>query len=119
MSIHTETQNSMMAITDQNFEQQVLKSAMPVIVDFTAEWCPPCKVLAPIFEQVSKEYAGRLLFGKMDIDENPNTYIRFYIQGAPTLIVFSEGKEIGRLVGPHPRRLQSEIERILAQNNLA
>jgi thioredoxin 1 len=105
-------------ISDQDFETRVLKSSTPVIVDFWATWCPPCRALAPTYEQLSKEYQGKLAFAKMDIDENQVTPMRLHIQAVPTLIVFKDGREVARLVGPHPLRLKSEIDRILAQSTV-
>ncbi|MBX5449198.1 MAG: thioredoxin [Thermogemmatispora sp.] len=106
-------------VSDGDFEARVLKSPTPVIVDFWATWCPPCRALAPTYEQLSDEYKGKLAFAKMDIDENPSTPVRLNIQAVPTLIVFKDGREIARLVGPHPLRLKSEIDRILAQARVA
>jgi len=86
-------------VTDQDFEQQVLKSSEPVAVDYWAPWCGPCRAMAPVFEEMSVEYSGKLRFAKMNTDENPNTPSRLGIQGIPTLIFFKDGKEINRMVG--------------------
>lgn len=86
-------------VTDADFDQQVLGAAAPVVVDFWAPWCPPCRVIAPILAELADEYAGKLTIAKINIDEQQRSMIRFGIQGAPTLIIFKDGKEIDRLVG--------------------
>ncbi len=106
---------NLILVSDQDFEQRVLNSTLPVIVDFTAEWCPPCHVLAPHFAQLSNTYQGKLSFAKMDIDKDVLVPAQLGIQAAPTLILFADGKPVGRLVGPHPSRLQQSIERLLAE----
>ena len=103
------------SVGDRDFEQKVLRATLPVIVDFSADWCPPCRVLTPVFHRLSAEYQGRLGFASVDIDENPLIYSRYRIQAAPTLIIFKDGKELARLVGPHPARLKRAIDGILAE----
>src|SRR5215472_9991583 len=115
-----EEQHSNLAlVSDQDFDQHVLQSTLPVIVEFTANWCPPCRVLAPVYSRLSDTYEGRLRFAKIDTDDNPLTQVRIGVQGIPTLILFAGGKEIGRLVGPHPGRLQQSIDHLLAEANVA
>lgn len=111
--------HNLLTVNDQNFAELVLQSTIPVIVDFTATWCPPCHALAPVYEKLSLAYAGRLRFTKMDVDENPRTTVQQGIQGMPTLVLFANGQPVGRLVGPHPARLQLGIDRLLAQMNVA
>ncbi len=102
-------------VSDQDFDQQVLKSADPVVVDFWAPWCGPCRAMAPVFEELSQEYQGKLRFAKMDTDENPDTPGRLGIQGIPTLIFFKDGREINRVVGFGGRgALKSQIDKVLA-----
>jgi thioredoxin 1 len=102
-------------VSDQDFEQRVLHSTLPVIVDFTADWCPPCRALAPLYAKLSDTYQGKLQFAKMDSDQNKLVPASYGIQGLPTLVLFADGKQIGRVVGPHPGRLQQSIERLLAE----
>ncbi len=110
-----ENHPNLFSVNDQDFEQSVLKSTLPVIVDFTADWCPPCRVLAPIYARLSDTYNGKLRFTKMDVDQNPLVPTQQMIQGLPTLILFAGGRVVGRVVGPHPGRLQQSIENLLAE----
>jgi thioredoxin 1 len=86
-------------ISDAEFEAKVLKSATPVLVDFWAEWCGPCKMIAPILEDVAVEYADRLVIAKVNIDNNPDTPQRYGVRGIPTLILFKEGEVHATKVG--------------------
>jgi len=110
-----ENHPNLFLVSDQDFEQRVLHSTLPVIVEFTADWCPPCRVLAPLYAQLSDTYQGKLRFAKMDSDENVLVPARLGIQGIPTLVLFAGGRPVGRLVGPHPARLQQSIDRLLAE----
>ncbi len=103
-------------ITDGTFEEEVLKNDVPVLADFWAEWCGPCRTIAPILEEIAEEYEGRLKIAKINVDENPEAPVRFGIQGIPTLILFKDGKPVERLVGAMPKdRLLSHIRPHLSQ----
>ena len=86
-------------LTDSNFDTEVLQSKEPVLVDFTATWCGPCKVLAPIVEKVAEETAGKYKVGKLDIDDAPGITQRYGIRGVPTVLVFKGGEKVGQHVG--------------------
>lgn len=90
-------------ITDASFEADVLKSDKPVLLDFWAEWCGPCKQIAPILEDLAKEYDGKVVIAKIDVDKNQQVSGKFGIRGIPTLILFKNGVEIGKKVGGMPK----------------
>src|SRR5258708_36484076 len=89
-------------LTDQNFESEVLKSSEPVLVDFWAEWCAPCRMVAPVVEQINEEYAGTIRVGKLDVDASPVISAQLGVMSIPTLILFKDGKAIQRMMGFHP-----------------
>lgn len=101
-------------VSESTFEQEVLKSGLPVLVDFYATWCGPCKAVAPIVEELAAEYAGKLKIVKVDIDEAQETTTNLGIMSVPTLMIFREGKEVGRIVGAVPKRtLVDQLQRAL------
>lgn len=88
-----------LTVTDQNFEQQVLKAAKPVLVDFWAEWCGPCKMIAPILTEVALDYLDQLTIAKMDVDHNSQTPGQYGVRGIPTLMLFKDGELVATKVG--------------------
>ena len=103
-------------LNDGNWQQEVIDASTPVIVDFWAEWCGPCKMMAPEFEAVSKEYEGKLKFAKIDTQAYPTQASSNAVTGIPCLIVFNHGKEVDRIVGFSPRdQLKQKIEVVLSK----
>lgn len=98
-----------MKITAALFEEQVLKADKPVLVDFWAPWCMPCRMVAPIVEEIAKEYDGKAYVGKVNVDEEGELAQRFKVFSIPTLIVFSKGKEIARQVGVQSKEVLEEM----------
>ena len=86
-------------LTDENFKKEILESTMPCLVDFWAEWCGPCRMLGPVIEKIAAANTGRIVVGKMNVDENPNTPQKYGIQGIPTVIFFKGGEVAKQLVG--------------------
>ena len=106
---------SEMEFTDANFEQEVLKSSQPVLVDFWAPWCGPCKMIAPIVEEISKEYAGKLKVGKLNTDDNQGIAARYGVMSIPTVMIFKGGQMVARIVGAQPKQaLTGKIDAVLA-----
>ena len=104
-----------LAVTTSNFEQEVLKSSVPVLVDFWAVWCGPCKAIAPIVDGVAATYAGKLKVAKVNVDQNSATPSRFGIRGIPALLFFKGGKVADQIVGYVPQDvIEEKIKRLLA-----
>ena len=103
-------------LSEETFESEVKKSDLPVLVDFWANWCGPCKMLAPVFEQLSGEYEGKLKFTKFDVDKATTTPQDLGVMSIPTLVVFNKGEEVDRLVGALPKaQLKQKIDEILSK----
>lgn len=101
--------NEPINVTDAAFEKSILESSLPVIVDFWAPWCGPCKMVAPILDKVSKDYAGKLIVAKVNTDENPDWAMKFGVQGIPTMLLIYDGKVVNRQVGALPEPMVREI----------
>jgi thioredoxin 1 len=97
-------------LTDQNFQKEVLESETPVLVDFWAEWCSPCLMLAPIIKEIDEEYKGKLKVGKLDVDRNPDTAVKYGIMSIPSLLLFKNGKVETQLIGYQSKK--SIIEKL-------
>lgn len=91
-------------VTDGNFQHEVLESDIPVLVDFWAVWCGPCKMIAPVVEELAGEYDGKLKVGKLDVDNNPETSMKFGVRSIPTLMVFKKGQVVEQIIGAMPKR---------------
>jgi thioredoxin 2 len=109
------TATAPVAVTDATFDAIVREAGTPVLLDCWAEWCAPCHMLAPTIDALARDYAGRVLVGKLDVDANPATAARFEIRGIPTLLVFDHGQLVDRLVGVQPRpALEARLAPLLA-----
>ncbi|HEV3031379.1 MAG TPA: thioredoxin [Polyangia bacterium] len=94
---------TLVEVTDSNFKTEILDSKLPVLVDFWAVWCAPCRAIAPHVEALAKDYDGKIRVGKCDIDSNPNFSSQYDIRSIPTLLLFKEGKVVGQVVGAVPK----------------
>jgi thioredoxin 1 len=109
----TQTQ-SVTSVTDETFAEEVLQSDVPVLVDFTASWCPPCRMIAPVLEAVAEEQAGRLKVVQLDVDTDPATAAAYGVLSMPTLMVFRAGEPVKSMVGARPkRRLLQELSDVV------
>jgi thioredoxin 1 len=104
-------------LTDANFEQEVLHSDVPVLIDFWAVWCGPCKMIAPYVEQIAGEYQGKVKVGKLDVDNNPQVSMQYGIRSIPTLLIFRDGKIADQIIGAVPKK--TITEKLDAQLQLA
>lgn len=102
--------NNTVVFTDSNFNEEVVSSELPSLVDFWAEWCAPCKSIAPAVEELAKEYQSKVKIGKLNVDENPKTATQYGIRGIPTLLLFKEGKVVQQVVGI---KSKTEIQKAL------
>ncbi len=105
---------SKIEITDQNFEQEVLKSDIPVVIDFWAIWCGPCRLIAPIMDELAEEYAGRVKIGKLDVDANQQTAIKYGVRSIPTVLYFKDGEVKDMVIGAVNKSVFKEkLEKLL------
>lgn len=101
-------------ITDANFEQEVLKSDVPVLIDFWAIWCGPCRVIAPVVEEIAGEYDGKLKVGKLDVDNNPQVAVKYGIRSIPTLLIFNNGEVSDQMIGALPKaHIVDRVQRVV------
>ncbi len=106
---------NLLEITESNFEQEVLNSDVPVLVDFWAVWCAPCKMIAPIVEELAGEYADKLKVGKCDVDNNQNVAIKYGIRSIPTVLIFKNGEVVAQIVGALPKaHIKEKVDEALA-----
>lgn len=102
-------------VTDASFENDVLQSDVPVLVDFWAVWCAPCRMIAPVVEELASEYEGKLKVAKMDVDHNPNVPTKYGIRSIPTLLVFKNGQVVDQMLGAVPKAsIVSKLEKVIA-----
>lgn len=107
-------ESSLVHVNDKSFSSEVLNSDLPVLVDFWATWCGPCRSISPIVEELAKEFVGRVKVTKLNVDENPSTPSQYGVRGIPTLILFKDGKILDQIVGAVPKtRLKAMIEKAL------
>ncbi|MBU0672956.1 MAG: thioredoxin [Candidatus Margulisbacteria bacterium] len=103
-----------MDVTKENFKQEVLEAKLPVLVDFWASWCSPCMAVAPLVDKIALENEGKLKVGKVNTDENPDVAANYGILGIPTLILFKNGQEVGRVIGFNPGSIQELVKKGMA-----
>lgn len=101
--------NEPIKVTDEAFEKTVLESSLPVVVDFWAPWCGPCKMVAPILDKIADEYSGELIVAKVNTDENPEWAMKYGVQGIPTMLLIYDGKIVNRQVGALPEPMLREV----------
>jgi thioredoxin 1 len=107
--------NDVLEFNDTAFENDVLQSDLPVLVDFTAVWCGPCRAIAPTIAELASEYKGRVRVGKLDIDHNPKTPVKYHVRAVPTLILFKGGKPVDQVMGAvNKRRIQGMFDAVVA-----
>ncbi|MBI2652708.1 thioredoxin [Candidatus Woesearchaeota archaeon] len=107
----------MLDVTKDTFDKEVLKNKLPVLVDFWAPWCAPCRIVSPALEKLSNEYANKLKFAKLNVDDNQEIAAQFDVRGIPCMIIFKNGSEVDRIIGAYPESaLRQKIDLILAKS---
>nr|WP_320048639.1 thioredoxin TrxA [uncultured Desulfuromonas sp.] len=101
--------DNVVQFTDDNFESEVLKADQPVLVDFWATWCAPCKAISPVIDELADQFSGKVKIGKVNVDENPNTPGQYGVRGIPTLVLFKNGEVVDQLVGAIPKNQLEEF----------
>ena len=106
----------MLDVTNDTFEKEVLRSSLPVLVDFWAPWCAPCRIVGPVLERLSKEYTSKMKFSKLNVDDSQPIAAKFDVRGIPCMIVFNKGSEVDRIIGAYPEEaLRRKIDLILTK----
>ncbi len=106
--------SDVLQVTDENFEEEIINSEMPAMVDFWAEWCGPCKMVSPLVEELAQEYKGKIKVASMDVDGNRQTPAKFGIRNIPTLIFFKGGEVANTLIGAYPKsHIEEELKKLL------
>ncbi len=108
MSLNKKNKIMAVTITDANFDELVLKSEVPVVLDFWATWCGPCRMIAPHIEDMAKEFEGKALIGKVDVDSNPQIPVKFSVLNIPTVVFIKNGKQVDKVVGAVPKKVLVE-----------
>jgi len=107
-------EGNLFTVTDETFQKDVLEAEQPTFVDFWASWCAPCRTVGPIFEELSGEYAGKVKFAKVNVDENPRTPANYGVRGIPTLMMFKGGRVVDQIVGAVPKsQLENLVKKVL------
>ncbi len=105
---------NLLTVTDESFQKEVLEAEQPTFVDFWASWCGPCRMVGPIFEELSGQYSGKVRFAKVNVDENPKTPANYGVRGIPTLMMFKGGKMVDQVVGAVPKsQLENIVKKVL------
>jgi len=105
---------AVLELSDKSFDQEVVKSNTPVLVDYWAAWCGPCRMIAPMVEELAGKYQGKMKFGKLNVDDHPQAAAQYRIMNIPTLLLFKGGKEVDRIIGAQPKEeLVRRIEKVL------